>query len=553
MTAEQLNAVAKCRVRECDETEKGVSVAYVDEGSSSFDVSITLSASDEVTQSNCDCGNNVAFCRHKIALLTHIASGKKTAAKLAKVNKKQDKAEALLDEVGFAELKEWVRNLIEKNKDIGLSFISNFSAGKQYHSTEEVRKMIKETVKAVIGTKKSADASQVKKLSELLPEVLKPIAFYYQANVMYDKAFQSFHIMIEECIDLQYNINANTVRISRFIEEVLAQSADAVNKLEAEASWLWATGNFVDQLSYGNNIRVHYLVHLRNIIAATDDENRRKKLISLLAAQFQQHADGHTTGEVTFTKTLYNIVNDYGLLPQYYKIFKPLRFQNEFNLQLIHRLLENGHTALAKKYCLEQIKANYQAEYDVPYLEILKDIYTAEKDDEKLAAVLMALFPFTYNFDDYLFASARIDSPEEKKKWRTGMLNSARGATARGNSYALEFRFKLLDYEKNYKKMFDYIDSYTPYSTILKYFEPLFATSKDRLIERLTEKNDDNVFMLSKPKQDDPCFPALFALVKKYYDVTYLKMVIKKIETPRAWYVHRPNRFAVYMKEQLGK
>ncbi|MEJ7682788.1 MAG: hypothetical protein WKG06_33995 [Segetibacter sp.] len=67
----------KNKVRECDETEKGHYVAYVDEGNDTFDVSLILSPDQKIVSHVCDCKNSSSFCRHKTALLIHIEKGSK--------------------------------------------------------------------------------------------------------------------------------------------------------------------------------------------------------------------------------------------------------------------------------------------------------------------------------------------------------------------------------------------------------------------------------------------------------------------------------------------
>ncbi|MCH5715462.1 SWIM zinc finger family protein [Niabella hibiscisoli] len=63
-------------MRECDETEKGVYVAYIDKGNETFDVSLSVNATLGVTDAGCDCSDNSDFCVHKLALLLHLAKQK---------------------------------------------------------------------------------------------------------------------------------------------------------------------------------------------------------------------------------------------------------------------------------------------------------------------------------------------------------------------------------------------------------------------------------------------------------------------------------------------
>lgn len=551
LAKEVLSAAEKNKVRECDETEKGVFVAYVDEGSESFDVSITLLPNGELAKSSCDCRNSAAFCRHKAALFVHVAKGKKIEERL-KISKKGSKAKTLLEQTEFSALKEWVKNLIQKNKDIELSFVNSFSVKKQYYAPDEVIKLINNALKAAGCSKKKADSLQVKKLVELWGEVLQPIVQYYQSNITDEKAFQSFHSLVEQCLYLHSTISSGSIRIYRYVEDLLKQSELALNDVQHEDNWLLAANHFVQHIpAPSGGIRIHYVMHLKNIISTASDV-KRKKLISRLTKQFKMLSSEDRLNWAMYAKIIFGIVKSYGLLPENYKIFKPLIFENEFNEELIGFLIENNHLDLARQYCQAQIAANYQEQYNIPYLKFLKNIYTIENDEVNLAYTLKELFPWTFDFDAYLFIINRME-PEEKKKWRTKVLSRARNAIQRYHYDALAFCFELMDHEKNYRKMTEYIDSYTPYAVILKYFEPMAATEKPRLLEAITRKSDSSWHLYTdKVGDDDSCFPALFDLTEKYYSADYLRMLIKQLEKGKIHY-YRPNRFIKYIKERLGE
>lgn len=57
---ELLSQSKKATIRECDETEKGHFVAYADEGSDSFDVSLTIS-NKTIKAHSCDCNTGVPY------------------------------------------------------------------------------------------------------------------------------------------------------------------------------------------------------------------------------------------------------------------------------------------------------------------------------------------------------------------------------------------------------------------------------------------------------------------------------------------------------------
>jgi hypothetical protein len=74
-------------------------------------------------------------------------------------------------------------------------------------------------------------------------------------------------------------------------------------------------------------------------------------------------------------------VEEYQLFASYPNLFKPILFDNKFNENLIRQLIENDHPELAEKYCLQQIKNNSRPVYNTLYFELLKEIYTLQKDE----------------------------------------------------------------------------------------------------------------------------------------------------------------------------
>ena len=70
------------KVRECDEVDKNSFVAYVDDGTESYDVSIKIGKGKVVEKHDCDCGGTAPFCKHKLALLQHIDADPKPEKKV---------------------------------------------------------------------------------------------------------------------------------------------------------------------------------------------------------------------------------------------------------------------------------------------------------------------------------------------------------------------------------------------------------------------------------------------------------------------------------------
>lgn len=533
----------KNKARECDETGKGHFVAYIDEGNDTFDVSLNLSPDQEIVSHACDCRNGNEFCRHKTALLIHIAKGAKITQSI-KVRKKS-KAEALLEDAELNDLKGWVRDLLQKNKDIELSFTHYFSGKQQQYSPEEVTKLTDEAIKAVVKNKKNIDPTQLKKLVELWTDIHAPIVKSYYANVAEEISFINFHTAVECCILLHLNANTSSNRIIKYTESLLQQSAEPVANLYNDDLWEKAVSYFIQHIQYKNSIRIHYVVHLKNILSISSEE-RRNKLIDLLAKHYKKTGFENIYNGNQYTKVLFGLMEEYKLINKYYKLFEPITFDNGFNIKLIRILIDNKEIKAAKELSEKQIGSNYREEYNTPYLGFLKEIYKLEKDEVNLAKVLSVLLPQTYNFDDFLYIYNRMKDLEEKKKWRTKVLSRAKNASNNYNKTATEFIFKLMDYEKKYLKMIDYIDSHTPYHLILQYFEPMALTDKARLLEAIIKKSE-GFFRSSEQdeEKDKEVFPQLLSGLLKHYDEEYLVKVVNQAMKQKYYYT--PNNFIKFL------
>lgn len=549
LSKELLKQAEKARVRECDETEKGHYIAYVDEGPESYDVSLVLSPKKEVTEHRCECKNNNTFCRHKAALLLYIAGGQKAKA-VVKTKKKESKVETLLEEADPSDLKEWVKEVLQKNKDIALSFVHYFSARQQQYTPEDIVKITNDAIKAVVGNKKNVDPTQLKRLTDLWNDVHAPVVRNYHSNAADEHAFLCFHALLESCRLYQTRINTNSNRITKYVEGVLQQSAESIHQIVNEEAWNKAVNYFMRQVPEGGyRIRLHYLLHLKNVISISTEE-RKQRLIASLTKQYNENYSDSIYEAYDYTRIIFGIVEENGLMSKYYWLFRPIRFDNEFNLQLIRMLIRNNEMALAEIYCYEQIEGNYREEYNIPYLFLLREIYKQQNDEEKLSGVLTSLFPYSYDFDDYLFITDRLPE-EERKKWRTNILSRARNASNNHSQAATKFVFQLLDYEKQYLKMIDAINSYTPYQFLIQYFEPMVLTNKNRLLKALMDKHDHYGFGLyyEDAQKDAACFPGLFEAMLKHYGEDVLMMAVEQAEKGAMY--HRRNPFIKYLKERL--
>jgi hypothetical protein len=297
---------------------------------------------------------------------------------------------------------------------------------------------------------------------------------------------------------------------------------------------------------------LYYLQHLKNISSISSDE-RKKILLDAIVQHYAKAKSLNIHSSHVFAMQLFEMVQAEGMFQKYYGIFNPIEWKNEYNEKLIGQLINIKQYSIAEKYCLAQIASNYREEYNLIYWVLLKKIYTITNNNDALANVLSNLFPYTFGFDDYLFISSRIQDEEERKKWRTKMLSKAGQLSRNGNPDAITFYFQLANEEKRYKKMIDYIDGYTPYGTILQYFEPMALTDKTQLLYKMLHKHEEWGWGLHLQTEEDTntIFPALYQLMVKHYTEPYLRAVVTK-HINGLYSFSRPGKFVQYMMTELG-
>lgn len=543
LSPDLIKKASKCNVRECDEIGPGQFQAYVDENKQSFDVNITMDNKEVLTYHDCDCGCEATtiFCQHKLALLLSIVGNKKEKRSPGR-SKKSDQLDVLLRDINIDELKAWIKGLLEKNKDLELSFIHQFSNKRESHSPDDLKRLTLDAVKAVIKSRKKAETAEVKKIVDLWTEIHDPFIDRFCADPADELAFLRLNAIINTCEEVTTKINPSGNRLNKYLESQLLKVIVALNTLEKGNIWKTALEYFVNQIN--KNIKLVTSSYLTLLVDTLNTPANKEGI--LLIDQLMQgfiSADLAKSSHVhVYTEALFRIVVNSGLFEKYYQHFRPITFNNEYNKTLITLLIQDGHLRLAEKYCTEQIESNYREEYDILYMQLLKSIYVIEKNDDRLTRILMDLFPVTYDFDDYLFVMDKLKNEEEKKKWRSKLLSRARHTT--NNPDAVNFVFKLADAEKSYKKMIGYINEYVGYSLIVEYAEKMILSDKQGFLQALFRKVD-NWYSMDEDDAVD-VIPVLFDILKKHYSMSEIEAYIKAV---RSEWMYGSNLLITYITE----
>jgi len=339
-------------------------------------------------------------------------------------------------------------------------------------------------------------------------------------------------------------------RLGKYQEKLLSSILNPLVQLKDEVLWDLVTERFVySMVGEPYYLRIYYLNFLSQLYQICSPE-RKKRLAFMLITQYMQLETQSYYDSTKYTIAVFNIVADSGLFPDHYMLFAPIRFQYQYNLTLIELLMEIEMYALAEKYCLEQIDANSNAQYNEGYLAYLRAIYELQKDDKKLADVLMAGFSYDYDFDNYLFIETVIGKGEELIKWRNQLIAKARREAGQ-NIYAVLFAFQILEHEKKYAKMFDYLDECVNYEVMARFGEIMAANNLEKFFKIVLYRHDH----FSDYYQEDASslmqsLEKLFNIFFKYYDFATLRLILNdRMKNAR---FHPINQFIVFLNDKLS-
>ena len=537
------------KVRECDEVDKNCFVAYVDDGTETFDVTIKIGKGKVVEKHDCDCGGTIPFCKHKIALLQHIEADPKPEKKVKKVAKLSPTA-ILLESADTEKLKLWVLELIKKNKDIELSFVHHFSEEKKKYTPEEIWAISLEAVKAVIGRRKNIESGEVKKIVDVWTTIHSPIIDDYLADVSDKSAFVNFNAIIDIVLSQQMGYAVSSNKFMKYIESLLLKIIEPINKVVYEPSWEMAVGHFNKKIFSGDReIKKLYLTFLTSLLTISSDE-RKAKLSFAMLEQFKIYVSGEKYQLVDYNLTMLSIAESNDLFSQYHTCFKPLYFQNDYNIKLINILIEHDYYELAEQFCKEQINNNSNNKFDYSYFILLKKIYTSTMDDKKLAYVYSVMFNLTYDFNEYNFILEHIQGEENKKKWMKSVRHNALMDAKSNNKKAMNFYFELLNSEKEFKKMLDTLTNFRSYELILKFFEPMYQANKKSFLEAIIMKSYSYSFSGGKYKgEKEETLEELLQKVIKFYSLEYITTLFEYSNKTNLYGYENP--FLTYSLDRL--
>lgn len=471
---------AELSIREVEEERKGHWIAFVDDKEESYDVQIVIDGKQVLSRS-CECEiDNIVMCSHQTKLLMAIddtLKGKKAMGKpvLKKpiVKKKMSESVALLHKVNQEEVYGWLAELFKKNKDIEQQFILTFKKQDSVeYSVDIVDKILKDTYISVFGKRKNADAKDIKKLVDLLSLALEPVDKYIVINITKPIALELYLKVMSSLFSLKYSVNYTSKRVDTYMDKFVERYTLALLNVKNQDVVKKTIVNLLEQLYEPKNSLQYSLVSALVIELYESKDERYTSLFGDEVVKIMKYyQDNNYVVEIEMYLFFLIIAVEQQVLKDCYKLFKPIRFQNEYNLLLLKGLMDID-LKLVEEYCLKIIEGNIQTEYNEPYLEILEEIYENNGDKRGLANIKKQLFFETYDLEDYNYVIKYLEDTEEIKKFRTKVLVGLKNNFHHAKTASMLY-FAILETEHNYKKMLEVLSRDVPQDVMWAYGEQM--------------------------------------------------------------------------------
>jgi len=527
-TTAQIKKSEKLKVRDIDEISPNSFVAYVDQDQDSYDVSLVFSKEMELLESNCDC-SVLGLCIHKIALLQFMSTKNAKTAVTAKLvrTKKLSPADTLVESLDTQVLKDWLRQLLKKNKDLELIFVNEFTVSTQEYNSKDVKALIDQSIKSVLKNKKKIDANELKRVIDLLEITLKPVLDTCKKELSKSESYSIFQIIITELNDFNDRIYLNSVKLKRYVEKLSKEFFQAIRTLEDKKDWEQALAlNFDVFLPESSatirKVSFDYMMALYESLKS-DEEQRKQYAVHLKSFflylckhKFRLDSDsGHFLLEVF-------VEND--LFEEMHLNFLPYRYENHYNLYLIDQLVKINQLKQAERIAQEQVRININEEYNIGYWQKLKTIYILQENEALLVDIMVKCIGFDYNFEDYLYIKNHLEELQFKK-FRTNMMARAKRNSDR-NVAAIRFYFAVLESEKDFKKMIESINVYSGYTVVYDCREELYLTDKLGFLNALL-RVEEGYYRYIEIEDSDEMRDLFLNWVLVRYDKTVLEAFVR--------------------------
>jgi len=473
-------AIFATKIRELEEISTGHFVCFVDDGELSQDISIRLSKKLELNKYSCDCTSTTKFCPHIIAVFQKIDSGnigqtsKLTIKKLSK--KKISKSEELLYDLSEKEIKDWVHQQLAKDKKLEILFLDHFSKKDDVFTIFELQQFIKDSKKAVLGRKRKFNSTQLQELLKIWEQTYTKYFDQIARNLQDAENLVLFSEMVNALTQLHYQLDKSTTRIKTFLKKQIKEFAKKACNISPDNFVKCLTSN-IDRIN--ENTPVFTSIILEVSLEFLSDQHKNILLQSYIP--LLSHYDSSESLRLKYLDWVTKINPQADLLQQL-----PLAlYNNEYNLRLLDLLLEKEQFELVESYCITIINSNYYYHYNIPYQEILLEVYQKTGNREKLLELLNQQFGAQPNFENFIDIYNLLESDEE----RDAVIKSAKAIKLSKNKNnfldVLTLKFGIMDMEGNYEEMLLQMKDIYRVHYMVPYVDKLIQTNKVQYFKNL--------------------------------------------------------------------
>ena len=485
----KLKTTQKLVVRDLDETNKNVFVAYVDENSNSYDVQLVLDSKKNIKESSCDCENG-GTCNHIIALAQFLADNKKEKTAIKKpIKRKLSEIDQVLETVDNETLRLWLSETLNKNKELAFVFKNNFASQTIEIDASFIKKTISESVTSIIGRRKTIETNEVKKIVDVLTIALKPAFDFIFAKVSKEN-HELFITLITEIEGINYQYYTSGSRIKTLVKNITDQQLKSIFNLKDVAAWQNAVQYYAG-LIFKDKFLILELDLVKKIYEFSKTNDVQNHFVVTTLEQnfntiYENYKESFLIPIFELEHFLLNVYAESKIFESHAFKFTPRKFQIEHNLLLIVELIKINQLETAEKYCLEQIEQNSKSDYDLPYVKFLIHIYKKTNDTQKLANVLSIYGKFIFSIEEYLFIKEHATA-ENFKRYRASVMVNARNSYQNGNLNSFHFYFEIKKLDDKRNDLFEMLKNAYNLTFVNEYKEIALQLSEVKFINFLSE------------------------------------------------------------------
>jgi hypothetical protein len=498
-------------------------VAYVDDASDSFDVAIEFE-NEKIKDLTCDCEKGISFCVHKIALLNLIKNNKPEKATVLK--RKKSESEILLNDLDELTLRVWVQELFKKNKDFELLFVTEFSKSEIFYDKKEIKIIIDKAIKSVIKNKRSVDATELKRIIEVLDISLKPVLKFCKDAIASPETNDLLLYIYSELLEFNYEKYISGVKLLRFIEKIYKEINLFVHNIKDKEQWESIVEETIHFIFYKKQLYEMEMDVVYHLYDSIDQKERKLYFAKVIFDLFIISVKKQERYVKKINMFFLKVFSENDFFKKVYSDFQPMYYENDYNILLLEKLLEIEKYELAEKMALEQIERNSNDKYNVGYFQVLKTIYEITKDEKKSALLQMKTIFYDFTLEKYISIEKYCEE-SAFKIFRTKLLTAFKRNFYESPKYVKAY-FEIFYHDKKYKQMIENISEKTSYELIYEYKDELFAFDKLSFLIGLTNIERNNYFSTFSDKKMTEYREKFIVWIKEKYDTIMIDNIVKR-------------------------